>query len=141
MTLSALALGVCMQLAAGTSASPVFLPTEQFTLAWDHSIEKVRWEENYSVILSEAGQPQLQAGQAKIKGSGSGMEPPADAIYRDGWFYYTPVMHSPTELRLTRSEFVPDYQWCDVQGCRPLSALIPRDGGVTVLWPCFASQQ
>src|SRR5690625_4787026 len=125
MTLSALALGVCMQLAAGTSASPVFLPTEQFTLAWDHSIEKVRWEENYSVILSEAGQPQLQAGQAKIKGSGSGREPPAAVIFRIGCFFYTPVSNPLTDLRLPRSDSLPDYHWCDASGCRPLSALIP----------------
>jgi len=130
-------LGVCLQLAASSGTPPIFMASEQFTLAWDHSIEKVRWEEDYTVTLSAEGAPQLRANQARIKGSGAGMEPPEDAVYRDGWFYYTPATHSPAELRLTRSEFVPDYQWCDEQGCRPLSALIPRDGGVTVLWPCL----
>lgn len=133
---AALVLGVCLQLAASNSAHGIFVPTEQFTLAWDHSIEKIRWEEDYAVVLGSSGQPVLQAQQARIKGSGSGMEPPADAVYREGAFYYTPVMHSPELLRLTRSEFVPDYQWCDAQGCRPLSAIIPRDGGVTMLRPC-----
>src|SRR5690625_3611162 len=136
MSSAAMVLGVCLQLAAATKMSPAFVATQQFTLAWDHSIEKVRWEEDYTVTLGADGQPLLQANQARIKGSGSGMEPPEDAVYSDGWFHYTPLMHSPTELRLTRSEFVPDYQWCDEQGCRPLSAIIPRDGGVTVLRPC-----
>jgi len=132
-------LGVCLQLAASTGATPVFVASSVFTLAWTHSIEKVRWEEDYQLQLKD-GQPRLLAAQARIKGSASGMEPPPDAVLRDGWYHYQPVLATPEQLRLTRSEFTPDYDWCDEQGCRPLSALIARDGGVTLLWPCTQDQ-
>lgn len=134
-------MGVCLQLAAsGSAAQPVFLPTQQFTLAWEHSIEKVRWEEDYEVHppSDNQGAPLLIATQARIQGSASGMEPPSDAHFIAGWYHYEPAQSQHTELRLTRSEFTADYQWCDEQGCRPLSAVLPRDGGVTLLWPCLA---
>lgn len=136
-----LIMGVCLQLAAAhDAAQPVFMPVQQFTLAWEHSIEKVRWEEDYEVRGSSdlEGRPALYATEARIKGSASGMEPPADARLQDGWYHYQPAQQQHQTLRLTRSEFTADYQWCDAQGCRPLSAIIPRDGGVTLLWPCQA---
>ena len=36
-----------------------------FTLAWTHSIEKIRWEEDYRVTPSG-----LLLGEARVKGSG-----------------------------------------------------------------------
>jgi hypothetical protein len=43
------ALGVCFALAGLPSLPPLFVPVTEFTLAWTHSIEKVRWEEDYAV--------------------------------------------------------------------------------------------
>lgn len=137
-----LLVGLCLQLAAaGDAAQPVFMPVQQVTLAWEHSIEKVRWEEDYELRWSSdaQGAPVLQATEARIKGSASGMEPPADARLQDGWYHYQPEQQQHQMLRLTRSEFTADYQWCDEQGCRPLSAIIPRDGGVTLMWPCLST--
>ena len=44
-------LGICLALAttAAGAAAPVFIPAQQVTLAWSHSIEKQRWEEDYAV--------------------------------------------------------------------------------------------
>lgn len=143
MSVSAV-LGICLQLAAaGAASTPVFLPVQDFTLAWEHSIEKVRWEEDYVVQAATSGQdgPVLLATQARIQGSASGMEPPADAHFADGWYHYAPAQLQHYELRLTRSEFTADYQWCDTQGCRPLSAIIPRDGGVTLMAPCTSAPE
>ena len=39
-------IGLCLGLAG---AVWVELPTPAFTLAWTHTIEKIRWEEDYSV--------------------------------------------------------------------------------------------
>jgi len=40
-------------------------------------------------------------------------------------------------LRLTRSAYTADYEWCvDGEPCKPLSALIASDGGVTELRAC-----
>jgi hypothetical protein len=137
-------LGVCLVLAAAAGQTPppkpVFIPGEQFTLAWMHSIEKVRWEEDYAVVdgASPTLPPVLVALKARIHGSGAGMEPPDDAVLKNGWFEYTPHDLSANELRLTRSEFTADYDWCNARGCHPLSHWFLSDRGVTVLKPCRA---
>jgi len=131
-------LGICLSLAAALQGVPaVFVPVTEFTLAWTHSIEKVRWEEDYAVRLDPLSQPPvLHAVQARVRGSAAGMEPPPGAVLRQGWYQYTPTITTPLELRLTRSEFTPDYEVC-VQGrCRPLSDWMASDGGVTLLKAC-----
>lgn len=131
-------LGICLSLAAALQGSPVvFLPVTEFTLAWTHSIEKVRWEEDYAVRLEALSErPVLYAVQARVRGSAAGMEPPFDAVLRRGWYHYTPAITSPPELRLTRSEFTPDYEVCVHGSCQPLANWMASDGGVTLLKAC-----
>lgn len=126
--------GVCLQLVQSPQVPPHFIETHAFTLAWTHTIEKVRWEEDYQVSYS--GMPVLHAVAARIKGSAAGMEPPSDAVLKDGWYHYTPRDATPLYLALTRSEFSADYQWCDNSGCVPFSAKMPKDGGVTLVTAC-----
>jgi hypothetical protein len=133
--------GVCLALVTATGASagaPVFVPVSSFTLAWTHSIEKVRWEEDYVVLPGTApgNKPVLEAVTARVHGSGAGMEPPPDARLKSGWYEYTPALRYPAELRLTRSGFTPDYDWCAGGSCRSMAELLPSNGGVTVLTPC-----
>jgi hypothetical protein len=133
------ALGVCLVLAAaGTGGAPVFVPTEHFTLAWTHSIEKQRWEEDYAVQPgdSPAAAPRLQATAARVRGSAAGMEPPEGARRVGGWYEYTPPKLSPGVLRLMRSEFTADYVLCIAGRCAALSSWLPSDGGVTLLSAC-----
>jgi len=137
-------LGVCLTL-VGALAAPVpatvFVPTRAFTLAWTHSIEKVRWEEDYRVDIDPAtSQPRLHAVAARIKGSAAGMEPPPDAVLRGGWYHYTPAIANPPELRLTRSEFTPDYDWCMTSRCQPMSSLIAQTGAITRATACFSAE-
>lgn len=130
------ALGICLSLAA-LSGPAVWVPGERFTLAWTHSIEKTRWEEDYTVQWPGApAQAVLIATEARIRGSGAGMEPPPDAVLQGGWWRYTPTVRQPVELPLMRSGFVPDFERCDAQGCRPLSHWLPTDGEVTLLRAC-----
>lgn len=137
-------LGVCLVWAA-TAAAPVspaqhgvaFVPGATFTLAWTHSIEKQRWEEDYAVQAGPGGAaPGLVALAARVKGSAAGMEPPPDAVLRNGWYHYAPQNTSPERLNLSRSEFVPDYELCTAEGCHPLAYWLPSDGGVTQLSAC-----
>jgi hypothetical protein len=132
-------LGICLSLAVALQGAPaVFVSVTEFTLAWTHSIEKVRWEEDYAVRLDPLSQqPVLHAVQARVRGSAAGMEPPPDAVLRQGWYHYTPAIKTPPELRLTRSEFTPDYEVCLPGRCQPLSDWIGSDGGVTLLKPCL----
>lgn len=134
-------LGVCLTLAATLGGAPVqavFIPVDRFTLAWMHSIEKVRWEEDYRVVAGADPRqpPVLQALQARVRGSGAGMEPPPDAQLRDGWYAYTPQIQRPLALRLTRSIYTADYDFCSAGRCRPMSELLPSDGDITLLEPC-----
>lgn len=134
--------GICLVWAAAASASappvPVFVPGERFTLAWTHSIEKVRWEEDYAVAPpAQRGQaPVLRALTARVRGSAAGMEPPPDAVLRQGWFEYTPHTALPAVLRLTRSEFTADYELCTASGCHPMSHWLASDGNLTLLSAC-----
>ncbi len=131
-------LGICLALAAA-AAAPVFVPAERFTLAWTHSIEKVRWEEDYAVL---PGPPQrLQALQARVRGSAAGMEPPPDARLRDGWYHYRPGTEAPPVLRLTRSEFTADFELCVQGACRPMAHWLPSDGGITLLSVCMQPER
>jgi hypothetical protein len=135
-------LGVCLSLAAALQGTPeVFVPVTRFTLAWTHSIEKVRWEEDYAVQENPTpGQPPvLIALKARIKGSAAGMEPPDDAVLKNGWFEYAPRQTTVSELRLTRSEFTADYDWCVAGRCQSMSTLIASDKGMTSARACFYS--
>lgn len=144
-------LGVCLALAAGLSADPAatlppagdvrvhFEPAPRFTLAWTHSIEKTRWEEDYRVLRAAVGALALRLERARIRGSGAGMEPPVGAQLRDGWYEYQPADQPEGPLRLTRSPYTADYDWCVAGACVPLVRLLPSDGGVTLLWPCEAA--
>jgi len=140
--MAGLVLGICFTLANAVQATPVFVPAEYFTLAWTHSIEKQRWEEDYAVVPGNApGQPPvLRALQARIKGSGAGMEPPPDAVLQNGWYVYTPTTTTVPELLLTRSEFTADYDLCLAGHCNSLSNVIASDSSVTRARPCFGMQ-
>lgn len=149
MSGTAAALGVCLALAAGLApgadpaldaaarpADTVFMPATAFTLAWTHSIEKTRWEEDYRVERGTDGTPRLHLTAARIRGTGAGMEPPPGAVLRQGWYEYTPPVQPPGALRLTRSAYTADYEWCADGRCRPLGDVLPSDGDVTLLWAC-----
>lgn len=113
-----------------------YVPVPAFTLAWDHSIEKIRWEEDYRV--SAEG---LLLGEARVKGSGAGMEIPYGAELREGSWHYQRQLPPLQPLRLGRTPEAGDYQLCDVHGCRPLSDWLgpPTASQPAVeLWSCGA---
>jgi hypothetical protein len=60
-----------MSLCLAAGALSAVLAVNAFTLSWIHSIEKIRWEEDWRI---EAGA--LVIDEARIRGSGAGMEPP-----------------------------------------------------------------
>jgi hypothetical protein len=122
------ALAVC--LLAG--ALELAIPARSFTLAWQHTVEKVLWEEDYVV----AGDWLYLSG-ARIRGSGAGMEPPAGAILQDGAWRYRPEIRWHREIRLARSEFGADYRLCVDGRCRTIAELIGPPAGAVTLVPCL----
>ncbi len=124
-------IGLCLGMGALVAAT---LPLSHFTLAWDHSIEKIRWEEDYR--LTPQG---LELLAARVRGAGAGMEPPAAAVLRQGVWHYRPAIGVLPRLNLARSGFVADYELCQEANCGPLgSYLAPRfaRAGDVVLYPC-----
>jgi hypothetical protein len=118
-------------LAAGTFH--VSLPVTSFTLRWQHSIEKVEWAEDYELAGSW-----LYLSQARIHGSGAGMEPPPGAVLSHGVWRYRPGDPWRRELVLARSEFVEDYELCARGVCHRLSHWVPIAAGATTLAVCGA---
>lgn len=120
-------IGVCLVAGAMSAA----LPVEAFTLAWTHSIERTRWEEDWIVrgdgLVLEA---------VRVRGHGAGMEPPPEAVLRDGAWQWHPRTRHPV-LRLTRSVHTADYDWCAAgRACVPLAVVLPSDGGITEVRAC-----
>ncbi|CAD5107119.1 DUF1850 domain-containing protein [Zestomonas carbonaria] len=124
-------LGLCMGLAGVVWAE---LPAPSFTLAWTHTIEKIRWEEDYRVTPSG-----LLLGEARIKGSGAGMEIPDGAELREGAWHYQSHLPPLQPLRLGRTPEAGDYQLCIDQRCRPLGDWVgppQADRPALELWSC-----
>ncbi len=107
-----------MPLCLSAGALVATLAVESFTLAWTHSIEKIRWEEDWRI---EAGL--LHLVEARIRGSGAGMEPPAGAVLENGTWRYRPVLAPLARLRLANSTYAADYLLCFESRCRPLAEL------------------
>ena len=126
-------IGLCLAAAlSGIAATRIDLPDGRFSLRWIHSIEKVEWREEWRVTA--AG---LEIVEARIKGSGAGMEPGPDARRQDGWYVWRPPTPPLARLILARSDAVADHSLCFAQDCRPLSQYSAGTGSV-ILEPCHA---
>lgn len=122
--------GLCALTLAGALAT--IIPGDAFTLAWTHSVEKVRWEEDYVI---DGGV--LRLTEARIKGSGAGMEPPEGAVLGDGVWRYKPDLKPLAQLSLARAGVTADYQICGAGHCRPLGEVAPDPAAASVtLLPC-----
>ena len=118
---------VCL-LVAGLVRATLHAP--ELTLRWEHSVEKTRWEEVYVVDGAE-----FVLAEARVSGTGAGMEPGNGATLRDGVWSWRPGTRLP-ELRLAHSHYTADYVMCTREGCRTLSAIVGRQDREVVLRPC-----
>jgi hypothetical protein len=82
-------------LAAGKT---VTLAVAAFTLSWTHSVERTRWQEDWAISANG-----LQIVEARVKGSGAGMEPAEGAVLSDGWWVYAPKLPPQRSLVLAAS--------------------------------------
>ncbi|MFI8482262.1 DUF1850 domain-containing protein [Pseudomonas sp. NPDC078700] len=124
-------IGLCMGLAGAVWAQ---LPVSDFTLAWKHTIEHIRWEEDYRVTAEG-----LVLGEARVKGTGAGMEIPDDAVLREGSWHYHRQMAPLQPLRLGRTPEAGDYQLCFNQRCHSASEWLgpPKASQPALeLWSC-----
>ncbi|MFC0812020.1 DUF1850 domain-containing protein [Paracoccus panacisoli] len=99
-----------------------------FSLGWTHSVERVRWEERWRVEGDR-----LVLIEARVRGSGAGMEPGEGAVERDGWWVWQPSRSFP-ELTLAASGATGGgWTLCTDGGCRELGAVA---GAAVTLRPC-----
>jgi hypothetical protein len=111
------------------------IDAQAFTLSWIHSVERIPWEEDWRVTPEG-----LVVTEARIRGTGAGMEPPDGAVLRDGSWHYRPALPPLPEVVLADAGVVPDRVLCAAGRCRPLHAwLRPVDPRAPVrLAPCPA---
>lgn len=94
------------------------LAVSAFTLAWTHSVEKTRWQESWRV---EDGA--LRVVEARVQGSGAGMDPPEGSVFEDGWWVYRPSVPPQASLLLASSgATVGGWTLCAGGDCRELGA-------------------
>lgn len=118
-------LNLCLVL----GATKIVYATTVFTLAWTHSVEKTRWEEDWRV--TPAG---LEIVEARIEGSGAGMEPPPDAVREGRFWHYHPKIPPRAEIVLARSGATTGgWQICFARACHEIPE---TPGGPAVLRAC-----
>ena len=122
-------LSLCL-ISAGVTKT---LAIAAFTLVWTHSIEKIDWQEDWHVMPRG-----LELVEARVKGSGSGMEPPPEARLVDGWFQWQPKPVLRPEVVLGNSGLAGEWRLCTEGKCRTLSDLLGHTVGVhtTTLRAC-----
>ncbi len=95
-----------------------------FTLVWTHSVEKIEWRESWRVTP-----PGLVLVEARVKGSGAGMEPPPEARLIDGWFVWQPHRAPMPDVVLGNSGMAGEWRLCAKGECRTLSKILGHDVG------------
>jgi hypothetical protein len=105
------------------------LASGQFTLGWKHSVEKTGWQESWQVVPGG-----LHLRQARVKGSGAGMDPGPGAVLKDGWWVWVPDLPPVPALELAASGATGGgWRLCADGSCRVLGA---EPGPPIRLAPC-----
>lgn len=119
---------VCLVAAGVTIAlgSPV-------TLAWKHSVEKTEWRETWT-----AGADGLTLREARVQGSGAGMEPPPDARLEGDFFVWNPHLAPQASVSLRRSGATADWRICTEDTCRTMTDILHADTDPVTLTACQA---
>jgi hypothetical protein len=110
-------------------AAAFVLAVSGFTLAWEHSVERTAWSERWRV--TPAG---LVLEEARVRGSGAGMDPGPGARLEHGWWVWEPDLAPVPELVLAASGAMPGgWRLCHQGGCLALGA---APGEPVRLLPC-----
>ncbi len=108
------------------------IPSPTFTLQWSHSVEHILWQEDWRLEGDR-----LSLVEARIRGSGAGMDPPEGAVLRDGVWHYHAERHIE-RLLLSSGTGQPEYLLCADGHCRALTDWLggPAAQGSVELAPC-----
>lgn len=87
-----------MTLCIATGGTVLALAVQGFTLSWTHSVTKTLWWEKWEVSADG-----IRPIEARISGSGAGMEPPEDAVLADDVWSYDVNLPYQREVLLASS--------------------------------------
>ena len=105
-----------MSLCVVSGLKTVVYTVSFFTLSWSHSVEKTEWQELWKIEKDK-----LVLKEARIKGSGAGMEPPEKSKLIEGWWVYKPKVSPKNELILANSEInIKNWNICYGGKCQEL---------------------
>ena len=120
-----------MSLCLAAGALVVALGGGEITLGWRHSVQKTRWEEVWRETPGG-----LEIVEARVEGSGAGMDPPDGARLRDGFWRWRPALAPLREVIMRRSGATADWRICRDGACRPMSDYLPADADPVTLKIC-----
>jgi hypothetical protein len=110
-------MSVCL---AGAGVA-VAVSVGSFTLSWTHTVEKTEWIEEW-----QASEGELVLERARVKGSGAGMEPPAEATLEQGFYVWRPEL-SVLDILLRRDAHAGDWRLCAAGRCDEIAGWLGRD--------------
>ena len=116
-------------LMAGSVAVPLLAGA--VTIAWTHSVERIVWEEDWR--RTPTG---IELVEARVRGMGAGMEPPAEARLVGGAWAWRPALPGQPAVVMRRSGATADWRVCVAGNCRPMGAYVPADADPVVLTGC-----
>lgn len=120
-----------MSICLAAGALVISLGASEVTLAWRHSVQRTLWEE----LWRETSQG-LVVAEARIQGSGAGMDPPDGATLSDGFWRWRPGLPPLPELTMRRSGATADWRVCVDGRCRSFDELLPPEADPVVMRPC-----
>lgn len=120
-----------MEFCLFAGAATVRLGVIALTLAWTHSVEKTRWEEDWQ--LTPKGMTLVES---RIQGSGAGMDPPPEARFDGRWWRWQGGPAPLPRVILRRSGATADWTLCRRGRCQPIGELLPRDADPVTLARC-----
>ena len=120
-----------MSLCIAAAGLVVQVAASSFTLSWTHTIEKTRWEEDWRVEGDG-----LVIDEARVQGSGAGMEPPAEARLEGGFYVWAPDIPPVPELVLRRAPEAGDWTLCAAGRCATLGDWLVGEADPVRIRPC-----
>jgi hypothetical protein len=118
-----------MSLCLAAASLAIEVAASTFTLSWRHTIEKTLWQETWRVEADR-----LVLAEARIEGSGAGMEPPPEARLEAGAYVWEPN-EARASIVLRRYPGAGDWRLCAAGRCDDLGDWMGRDADPVVVLP------